>query len=341
VTPGTQAGERPARVDNDAAVERLVSVVIPAYNCGRFIGDALESVFAQNYPALEVFVVDDGSTDDTCDVVSHYGDRVTLVRQRNAGAAVARNEGIRRARGKYVAFLDADDFWLPGKLRLQIDYLERHPETDMCCTRWHLLHPDAAGNYHIEPAVAPESAPVDSTCSGWIYCELLLGCAVWTSTVVMRRSLSERLGGFDPELRRGQDYDYWLRASRLTPIDRLDARLAAYRIEPGAQGRKSQDTNWELSVIRRAIERWGTAGPDGRALPEAELRTRLWALNFSFGYDQFRKGRHATAGDAFAAALRERPTHVKSALYFLASGLLRLGAPKAARPRTPEALGRG
>ncbi|MGC2518225.1 MAG: glycosyltransferase [Burkholderiales bacterium] len=304
----------------------LVSIVIPAYNCGHFISDALDSVVGQNYAALEVIVVDDGSTDNTCDVVARYGAAVTLIRQRNAGAAVARNEGMRRARGEYVALLDADDLWLPGKLRLQVDYLERHADVALCCTRWHLLHPDAAGHYHIERAAAPESARVDPKCAGWIYCELLLDCEVWTSTVVMRRNLSERIGGFDAELRRGQDYDYWLRASRVTRIDRLDAPLALYRLQV-AHDRKFPDTNWELTVIRRAIERWGATGPDGRALPEAELRARLWALNYQFGYAQYQGGRYTLARAAFAAALRERPAHLKTILYVLASNLKQLGAP--------------
>lgn len=305
----------------------LVSVVIPAYNCAHFIGDALDSVVNQDYPALEVFVVDDGSTDETCDVVARYGSAVTLIRQPNAGAAVARNEGMRRARGEYVALLDADDLWLPGKLRLQVDHLESHADVAMCCTRWHMLHPDTAGRYHIERAAAPESAPVDPKWAGWIYCELLLDCEVWTSTVVMRRELSERIGGFNAELRRGQDYDYWLRASRVTRIDRLDVPLALYRTQV-AHDRKFPETNWELTVIRRAIEKWGTTGPNGRALPEAELRARLWALNYKFGYAQYQGGRYTLARAAFAAALRERPAHLRTMLYVLASNLKRLGSPQ-------------
>jgi len=316
----------------------LVSVVIPAYNCGSFISDALDSVVDQNYPALEVLVVDDGSTDETCDVVARYGSAVTLIRQRNAGAAVARNEGMRRAHGEYVALLDADDLWLPGKLRLQVDYLVRHADIAMCCTRWHLLHPDAAGHYHIERPAAPESAPVDPKCAGWIYCELLLDCEVWTSTVVMRRELSGRIGGFDAALRRGQDYDYWLRASRVTRIDRLDAPLALYRMQV-AHDRKFPDTNWELTVIRRAIERWGATGPDGRALREAELRARLWALNYKFGYSQYQSGRYALARAAFADALRERPTHLKTMLYALASNVKQLSAPAQAAGASTKVRG--
>jgi glycosyltransferase involved in cell wall biosynthesis len=299
----------------------LVSVIIPTYNCGRFIKDTLDSVFGQNYPSLEVIVVDDGSTDDTCAVIARYGTRVILIRQENSGAAVARNEGIRRARGEFVALLDGDDIWLPGKLWHQVNYLDQHPSVAMCCSRWRVLSPDASGTYTIETGPAPEVVRADPECSGWIYCELLLDCAVWTSTVLMRRQLIEQTGFFDPELRRGQDYDYWLRASRLTLIDRLDAPLALYRLQQGAQDRKFPNTNWELIVVRRAIERWGIAGPDRRTVSRSKLQTRLWRLNFSFGHAQYQQGRYLQARAAFASALRERPTHIKTFLYFLASAL--------------------
>ena len=142
----------------------LVSVVIPSYNCGGVIGDTLESVLAQDYPALEVIVVDDGSTDDTCDVVARYGDRVTLLQQRNAGAAVARNAGIRCARGDYVALLDADDLWLPGKLSIQVDHLEGNPQVGTCCTRWHLQRPDEPKL--CTPPALVEPVQVDPTARG-------------------------------------------------------------------------------------------------------------------------------------------------------------------------------
>jgi hypothetical protein len=137
----------------------------------------------------------------------------------------------------------------------------------------------------------------------------------------MRRELARQIGGFDPALRRGQDYDYWLRASRLTRIDRLDAPLALYRMEEGAQARKFPDTNWELIVISRAIDQWGVAGPDGHALRAATVDMRLWALNFNFGYSQFHNGQYRTARVAFAAALRKRPLHFKTLYYLLLASL--------------------
>ncbi len=106
----------------------LVSVVIPVYNGARFLDEALRSVFAQDYAPIEVIVVDDGSTDDTPAVLARWGERVIVMRQPNAGVASARNAGIRRATGAFVALQDADDLWAPDKLSLQVAHLAAHPE---------------------------------------------------------------------------------------------------------------------------------------------------------------------------------------------------------------------
>ncbi len=106
----------------------LVSVVIPVFNGARFLDETLRSVFAQDYSPIEVIVVDDGSTDDTPAVLARWGERVIVIRQANAGVASARNVGIRRATGAFVALQDADDLWAPDKLRLQVAHLAAHPE---------------------------------------------------------------------------------------------------------------------------------------------------------------------------------------------------------------------
>jgi len=300
------------------ASSRLLSVVIPAYNSGRFIADAIDSVLTQDGFEVELLVVDDGSTDDTAQIVARYGGAVTLLRQTNAGAAVARNAGLQAAHGRYVAFLDADDVWLPGKIDSQVAHLEAHPETSLCCTRWDLLHPDSSGTYVIDP-LAYGRRPRDPVAySTLTYADLLLDCHVWTSTVVVRRELVRQTGGFDPTLRRGQDYDYWLRASRSTPIHRLDATLALYRMGSG-HGKKFADKNWELAVIGKALEKWGVTGPEGRGLSPRQIRRRLWQLNFNFGHGQLNLGRAEPAQQAFREALRQRPCHARTITYFLAS----------------------
>src|SRR5262245_57535681 len=108
-----------------------VSVIIPAYNAGRTISAALQSVFAQTFRDFEVIVVDDGSTDDTAARVAEWSKAIHYVRQRNRGPAHARNEGVARAKGRLIAFLDADDIWFPRKLQRQVLYFDRFPATGL------------------------------------------------------------------------------------------------------------------------------------------------------------------------------------------------------------------
>jgi glycosyltransferase involved in cell wall biosynthesis len=107
---------------------RRVSVVVPTFNRAELIQETIESVLRQTTPAHEIIVVDDGSTDSTCAVVRAYGDRVVLLSDDHRSAAAARNRGLARATGDWIAFLDSDDIWTPTKLEKQLEYLDRHPQ---------------------------------------------------------------------------------------------------------------------------------------------------------------------------------------------------------------------
>src|SRR5512143_3730544 len=110
--------------------EPLVSVVMPVYNGARYLRQALESALAQTYRPLEIVVVDDGSTDETPAILAEFGTRIRALRQPNSGSAAARNAALDAARGELIAFLDADDLWLPQKLAVQVEYLREHPDVD-------------------------------------------------------------------------------------------------------------------------------------------------------------------------------------------------------------------
>src|ERR1035437_9168643 len=104
-----------------------VSVIIPAYNSAAYLEDAIQGVMAQTFRDIEIIVINDGSTDQTGNIMSAYANQVVYIRQKNQGPSAARNRGINQANGKYVAFLDADDLYWPDKMSLQVGYLEAHP----------------------------------------------------------------------------------------------------------------------------------------------------------------------------------------------------------------------
>ena len=306
----------------------LVSVIMPTYNSARYICEAIESVLSQDYPHKELIVVDDGSTDETIELVGRYRDRLRLVTQDNQGSAVARNTGLSSARGDFIAFLDSDDVWLPGKLRSQVDHLIRHPFIGMVYSRWEVWEPDAQGCFHTVPrtAPAPEDDPEGSAGlvldgSGWLYNRLLFSSILHTITVMARRSLIDTVGPFDTELKRGQDYDYWLRASRHTEIHQLDQVLALYRLHGGGCIRRWPRLNYERIVVEKALARWGLEGPNGERTLETEIRKRLAETSFSFGYHHFWEGDPKLAVSSFAHAASHRPTRLMAWAYLILSAL--------------------
>ena len=197
----------------------LVSVVIPAYNSRELIGTALESVFGQTYSPVEVIVVDDGSTDGTDEWVRAHYPSIQVVRTANQGPSGARNQGIQMASGDYVAFLDADDVWHPGKLEAQIEVMERHADVGLVASDW-----TRAGQFGKVPDVLPVS---------WItYEDMLKLNRFQTSTVLMRKLVLNGLEGFDRRVDGAEDWDLWLRASTNTRIGKIDYPLVMYRDVP-------------------------------------------------------------------------------------------------------------
>lgn len=223
-----------------AAESPSISVIIPCFNCEKYVLASVRSVYAQNWPNIEVIVVDDGSTDDSAGLVRAHFPGVRLIQQPNQGVAAARNNGLANATGEWIAFLDADDIWLHNKLTLQWALLQASPAVRMCYAAWHVWQSDAPepteellGQLRSNASSSGGGSPQIGA-SGWIYPELLLDCVVWTSTVLAHRSVFNEVGDFDTSLRIGEDYDLWLRASRVTKILRVPDKLALYRIHPAS-----------------------------------------------------------------------------------------------------------
>lgn len=198
-----------------------VSVVIPAYNAERTVGQAIESVLAQREPDLQVTVIDDGSSDATAAVAASYGPPVECVRTENCGVSQARNEGIRRARGEFVALLDADDLWEPDKLELQLLELESRPDAGVCTTG--SLRVDE----RLEPLGVVRAEDPDDACAALLLGSMVLGPV---SSPLLRRQLIEQVGGFDPTFSQCADWDYFIRLSRRTAFAVIPDPLVRYRI---------------------------------------------------------------------------------------------------------------
>jgi glycosyltransferase involved in cell wall biosynthesis len=181
-----------------------VSVIIPAYNAAGFVRRAVDSVLGQGFQDFELLVVDDGSTDATREALAEYGDRLRLLGQDNDGPAAARNHGLQHARGEYVAFLDADDYWKPEKLQRQVELLDARPEIGFCSTATEVT--DSVGRPAGNWPCRPEAGPLPDIL--FLHGTVISGS---TSGVLARRNLIDAVGGFDPTLRGFEDPDLWIR----------------------------------------------------------------------------------------------------------------------------------
>jgi glycosyltransferase involved in cell wall biosynthesis len=203
----------------------LVSVIIPTYNRSRYIAEAIRSVQAQTYQDLEIIIADDGSTDNTRDVVSGFGQGVTYLQLPHRGqAAATRNAGLRAAEGEYVAFLDSDDLFLPGKLALQLAAFEQHPEAGLVYSNGYFFRDDPQ---------APTGHTLDGmpTPTGDALADLLRGNFLTSPVVLVRHDCLDVVGRFDerPEFFAVEDYDLWLRIAAQFPFVYVPGDVAAIR----------------------------------------------------------------------------------------------------------------
>jgi glycosyltransferase involved in cell wall biosynthesis len=224
----------------------LVSCVVPVYNGEAFIADALESILAQTHRRLEVIVVDDGSTDGTAGILAEFGSRVSAIRQPNQGPAAARNLGIARASGTFIAFLDADDLWYSDKLTRQLARFRERPELVACFAAYRNVSgvESADGDPMLDPAAWPVTP--FSPC-----------------TLLARREVFELVGTFDPTLRRGEDTEWMMRMMlRKVPYESMPEVLLDRRIHRDNLTREQPPTYSnvvdaiKLVLDRRRVEGW-------------------------------------------------------------------------------------
>ena len=204
--------------------DRRVTVIIPTFNRGWIVSEAIDSVLGQTFRDFELIVIDDGSEDDTQTILNRYlhcehGDKIRVIRQWNRGVSAARNRGIRHASGRFIALLDSDDLWLPEKLEKQIEFFEKKTEAMICQTQEAWIR----NGRRVNPKKRHEKP------SGWIFEPSLSLCLVSPSAVMFRKELIDAVGLFDETLPACEDYDLWLRVSLDYPVHLIDDELIVKR----------------------------------------------------------------------------------------------------------------
>ena len=278
-----------------------ISVIIPAYNAAPYIGETLGSVFGQTSTDYEVIVVNDGSP-DTAElerVLETYLHRITYLKQENLGASAARNAGLREARGEFVAFLDADDVWLPSYLRDQLAFIEQQGCDMVCADAMHFGGSPFDGRTYMDVlmADAPSNGEV-------IFKGLISGKqSLITSGVVARREAIFKVGLFDEALRNSQDFDLWLRlarnGSRLAYQRKL---LLHYRYHAKSlSGDAVNRVMRELRVYEKVLYSYDLR-PDERVEVAGAIKTMQRELNLVEGKVYLESGKFAEARESFRKA---------------------------------------
>mgnify|MGYP005748391139 CR=1 FL=1 len=298
----------------------LVSVIIPVYNGANYIAESIASILQQDYQALEVIVIDDGSTDTTAEIVQNIADpRVIYKCQQNSGSAVARNLGIRLARGDFIAFNDSDDLWAPHRLQQQVNYLLQHPDCQAVCGRFKSVDI----SYSLEDAKQEQyqTAPVeDPGKSGWMYLKLLeISCFHIITLLVRRQALLQV--SFNPDYRRGQDFDFWLQLANKVQIQQLDNLYAFYRQNQSSISHRPHKRNYRADILTAAINTYGLIDQDGRSLSPARLKDIYAQIWFEYGYKVFNAGWYRAATKAYLTGLGFKKTRLPAYKFLLLSYL--------------------
>jgi glycosyltransferase involved in cell wall biosynthesis len=214
-------------VDQVAAQQRpKISVIIPAHNRAAFLSEAIQSVLDQDYfedrtspPLFELWVIDDGSTDRTKEVVRTFGNAIKYFYQEHKGISAARNQGLKLSSGDFVAYLDSDDLWMKNKIRAQMSFMEAYPKAMVCFTEetW------------VRNGTTVNPRKKHKKYSGWIFDRVLPLCLLSLSSALFRRELFEEVGIFDPKLPACEDYDFGIRTACRYQIHLIEQPLIIKR----------------------------------------------------------------------------------------------------------------
>ena len=216
----------------------FVSVIVPVYNGAKFLSEAVASIRQQNYHPLEIIIVDDGSTDETAELVTGLGKDIRYAYQRNSGPAAARNKGLEMARGEIITFLDVDDLWPPDKLRIQVARLVNDPNLDVVLGRIQFIRLPGAAEFQMQ---GPNNTRVN----------------VHLGSGAFRKSVFDKVGVFDETLRYSEDHDWFLRAREqgvsMTIVEQVTLH---YRLHGNNMTQDKNAKGFQLTqVLKKSLDR--------------------------------------------------------------------------------------
>ena len=267
-----------------------ISVIIPTYNRGQYITQALESVLNQTFHDYEIIVIDDGSTDNTQEILKKFEGKIISLRQDNQGISNTRNRGINESHGVYITFLDSDDFWAPDKLEEQVKILDAYPKVGIVYARMPIIN-ERGEKIGMKPAGV----------SGKNFKELL---EVWgdipTSTVMTRRDCFEKAGLFESPLEPMEDIDMWIRIARFYDLYEIENKVLAYyrRHEEQITSKKTRVYNGLLRIYTKIYDNYPEA-------PRNLMLKRIVENQYLLARENYMEGHYKNAfTHALAAILR-------------------------------------
>lgn len=299
-----------------------ISVIIPAYNQGHYLGEAIQSVLDQTYPDFEVIVVDDGSTDKTAQVACSFSDpRVRYIHQENRGLSAARNTGILRSSGKYLTFLDSDDLFVADKLETLLNAMQRDPELGFVAGQAVLIDENALPLGKVFDTPLPENPA-----------HLLLWNPLHVCSVLLRRDWQQKVGLFDESLQAYEDWDMWLRLARAgCRMGWVPHPVSLYRFHTRQMTRdKERMTAATFAVLKKVY-----SDPD---LPQEWLDLKDKAYSNAYlraAIQAFRTGETQEGADALAEAVRLDPSLLDNDGEMMAKRLLGLSDSPKVKDRLP------
>jgi len=279
-----------------------VAVVIPTYNCASSLPAAIESALAQTYRDFRIYVIDDGSTDATTDVLRQYADRCVCLWQPNAGAAAARNRGIRESSSRYVAFLDADDLWHPTKLEQQLEVFNQRPDVGMVISSFAMVMQDGHTGLPItRNYICPELG------DGGVFALLVTECFVATPCAVVRREVLEEVGVFNEALAVCEDVNMWLRIASCWKMAALREVLVTVYKRVGSLSMVAGGTKIALAGKLAALQHVEASCEDLSQSEQRTLQRSLAVYYYKSGSARLTAGERESAREHLGIAIRYRP----------------------------------